>query len=112
MFHGYPPQVPPDHAGVTQFYEAVVAAFPDVRVTVEDTVGEGDRLAVRYVLTGTHAAPFLGAPPTGRTVSVEGITVLHLGGGRITERWNRLDELALLTEIGALTPTPAKEATT
>ncbi len=109
VFHGYPPQFSPDHAGATRFYAALVAAFPDAHVAPEDVVVEGDRVAVRYTLSGTHAGDFLGAPATGNAVEIEGITTLHLRGGQIVERWNRLDEVGLLTAIGALPSVPEQE---
>lgn len=101
-FHGYPPDVSPDCSGVAQFYTALVEAFPGAQVAPADVVTEGDRVAVRYTLTGTHTGTFLGAPPTGKAISVEGITILRFEGGKVAERWNRLDELTLLTKIGAL----------
>lgn len=110
VFHGYPPDVPPDPAGVGQFYAAMTDALPDAKVTAEDIVAEGDRVAVRYTLTGTHRGELMGAPATGNAVSAGGITVLRVSGGRVVERWNRLDDVALLTAIGALPPAEVRPA--
>ena len=77
------------------------AAFPDLRLTIADLIGAGDRVASRFVLTGTHAGPFLGLPPTGRVVTASGIAIDHLVDGRITESWVILDALRLLRQMGA-----------
>ena len=60
----------------------------------------GDRVAIRSTLTGTHAGGLLGAPGSGQALSVEGITILRFEGDRVAERWNRLDDLGLLGQLG------------
>lgn len=62
-------------------------------------------MGVRFTFTGTHEGEFLGAPGTGRALEVGDITVLRFEGGLVVERWNRLDDLALLTQLGALPAT-------
>jgi steroid delta-isomerase-like uncharacterized protein len=86
-------------------YEAFFAGFPDLRLTVEETVEEGERIAVRFTVRGTHEGVFQGIPPTGRTVDVQGISILHFSEGRIVERWNQLDQLGMLQQLGVL-PAP------
>jgi steroid delta-isomerase-like uncharacterized protein len=76
-------------------------AFPDVQITVEDAFasGGGDRVAVRWQLTGTHQGAFQGIPGSGRTVAMRGIDILRIQGGRIVERWGSSDELGLLQQL-------------
>ncbi|MDT4914218.1 MAG: hypothetical protein QOC66_3346 [Pseudonocardiales bacterium] len=105
-FHGFPDAFTPDRDGITQFFKALVAAVPDTRITAQDLLVDGDRAAVRFVLTGTHQGELFGAAGTGRALEVEGITVLRFVDGRVAERWNRLDDVALLTQLGLL-PAPA-----
>ena len=78
------------------------SGFPDLRLEVEDQVAEGDRVASRFVLRGTHRGPFLGVAPTGRPVAVAGVSIDRLAGGRLAESWISLDALGLLRQIGAL----------
>lgn len=96
---------PLDVEGMLGVYQAFFAGFPDLRVTVEETVEEGERLAVRITVTGTHEGAFQGIPPTGRRVEVQAISILHFSEGRIVERWNQLDQLGMLQQLGVL-PAP------
>lgn len=59
-------------------------------------------MALRFALTGTHVGELFGAAGTGRTLEVEGITLVRFVDGLVAERWNRLDDMALLTQLGAL----------
>jgi predicted ester cyclase len=101
-FHGFPAAFTPDRDGITMFFKALVAAVPDTRIAAEDLFVDGDRAAVRFVLTGTHVGELFGAPGTGRPLEVEGITVLRFVDGLVAERWNRLDDVSLLTQLGLL----------
>ena len=104
-FHGFPAPFGEHRDGISAFFRTLVGAVPDARITPNDLLVDGDRVAVRYTLTGTHEGELLGAPGTGRPLEVEGMTVLHFEGDRVAERWNRLDDLSLLTQLGAL-PAP------
>jgi predicted ester cyclase len=86
-------------------YRAFFAGFPDLRLTVDETVEEGERIAVRFTVRGTHEGVFQGIPPTGRPVEVQGFSILHFSAGRIVERWNQLDQLSMLQQLGVL-PAP------
>ena len=77
-------------------------AFPDLEVAIEDVIAEGDWVASRFVLRGTHRGPFLGVAPTGRAVELVGIGVDRVSGGRLTESWVSLDGLGLLRRLGRL----------
>ena len=84
------------------FYFNLRETLPDLRVVIEDMVAEGDKVAVRLTLEGTHTGAALGPPPTGRTVRLSGIVIARFSGGRIVEAWNCLDQLGLLKQLGAL----------
>jgi steroid delta-isomerase-like uncharacterized protein len=77
------------------------AAFPDLHFEVEGMVSEGDRVAVRWIATGTHHAPLLGLPATNRHVSLIGCDVLRLRGDLIAESWSYYDRLALIEQLRA-----------
>jgi steroid delta-isomerase-like uncharacterized protein len=107
VLHGFPPGLAPGLEGVEQFYAAYWAAFPDVRVTIEDVIGEGDKLVARYTVRATHRGEFMGIPATGKRVTFEGITILRFEGGKCVERWQSADMLGLLQQLGAV-PTPGQ----
>jgi predicted ester cyclase len=77
-------------------------AFPDMRLTVEDQVAEGDKVVTRWRGQMTHAGQLAGAAPTGRRVTVTGITIDRFQAGKIVEAWRSMDTLGLLQAIGAL----------
>ena len=82
--------------------------MPDARITATDVLVDDDRVALRYVLTGTHRGELFGAAGTGAPLEVEGITVVRFVDGLVVERWNRLDDVGLLAQLGALpVSTPA-----
>jgi predicted ester cyclase len=99
-FHGFPDAFSPDRDGIAEFFRTLIAAVPDARITAQDLLVDGDRVAIRFTLTGTHRGELFGAPGTGRSLDVEGITVLRFVDGLVVERWNRLDDVALLTQLG------------
>jgi steroid delta-isomerase-like uncharacterized protein len=78
------------------------AAFPDLRWTVEDMVAEGDTVAVRYTMTGTHQGTFAGVAATGTAVRAESMTFYRLADGKIVEEHAQLDMLSLLQQMGAV----------
>jgi steroid delta-isomerase-like uncharacterized protein len=97
---------PLDRAGFRQVGEMFRTAFPDLRVTIEDQVAEGDTVATRSVLYGTHTGPLQGIPPTGRTVTISGINISRIVDGKIVERWDEFDQVGMLQQLGVM-PAPA-----
>ena len=84
------------------FAANIRGSIPDTHIGVEDIISEGDRVAVRVILKGTHTGQGLGVPPTGRKVSIQGIIIVRIVDGQIVEGWNSYDQLGLLRQIGAL----------
>lgn len=80
------------------------AAFPDLRLEIADLVGEGEHVVLRWSGAGTHKAPFMGAPPTGNRVEIEGIDVYRVVDGKVVEHWGYPDVLALMNQVGGLPP--------
>jgi steroid delta-isomerase-like uncharacterized protein len=76
-------------------------AMPDVRLTLEDLVAEGDRVVFRITLHGTQEGAFMGVPPTGKAVSIAAIDIARLDGGKIVEHWGQMDTYGLLRQLGA-----------
>jgi steroid delta-isomerase-like uncharacterized protein len=75
---------------------AVHVAFVEIDVRVEDLLVDGDAIAWRWVLTGTHVGPFAGLAPTGRRVVLRGVNFQRLAGGRVIEHWTLVDVLGAL----------------
>jgi predicted ester cyclase len=89
-------------AGVQRDFEMFASAFPDMHVTVEDLVAEGDKLAARYYWTGTHQGSFADIAPTGKQVRVRGLDIWLLRDGRCVEHWNIEDSLGLMQQLGVI----------
>lgn len=90
--------------GFGQMVTMMREAFPDLHVTIDDMVGEGDRLVVRVTVSGTMKGTFMGIPPTGKKVSQVGITIVRIAGGKIAETWALLDQLDLMQQLGVSPP--------
>jgi predicted ester cyclase len=88
-----------DHSGLAVSLLALFTGFPDLEIEVTDVTGEGDRVTVGSLISGTHDGPYGGVPPTGRRVSVPRTDLFRVEDGRITESWHDLDEDALRRQI-------------
>ena len=91
---------PLDSEAWTRFLSGFVEGFPDLQLTVEDAVGEGDLVAQRIHFEGTHTGEFQGLPPTHRKVTFSGLELNRFVDGRVVEHWFQLDSLTLLQELG------------
>jgi steroid delta-isomerase-like uncharacterized protein len=101
IFHA---PVPMEEAGpeaMKRVWEMLLRAFPDIHVTVEETVAEGDKVVARNTVTGTHRGEYQGLPPTGRTVRYEEIFIMRFAEGRIVEIRGVVDVLTQLRQLGA-----------
>jgi predicted ester cyclase len=76
--------------------------FPGWRVTIEDLVAEGDRVAKRWILRGTHKGEYFGVAPTGKQVAMRAVTIYHFAGGKVKEIWWNYDIFGLMQQIGAI----------
>jgi steroid delta-isomerase-like uncharacterized protein len=84
-----------------QFLSGYISAFPDMSVSVEDVIAEGDKVVTRWTLRGTHQGEVEEfGPPTGKRVVLEGITIHRISEGKIVEEWERYDNLDVLQQLG------------
>ncbi|MFN0072986.1 MAG: ester cyclase [Chloroflexota bacterium] len=90
--------------GIREVVGGIRAAFPDLFITIEDLIAEGDRVAVRWHAYGTHRGEFRGCPPTGRAIQVMGITVSRFANAQIVEEWAQWDTSGLMNQLGGLVP--------
>jgi predicted ester cyclase len=83
-------------------------AFPDARVTVEEMLVDGDKVILRHTLSGIHTgklqSPSLGdIAATGKRMTISGIVIYRVAGGKITDRWSNMDDLGMLIQLGVIT---------
>jgi steroid delta-isomerase-like uncharacterized protein len=88
--------------GAKRFIGGLREAFPDITFDVEAMIGEADLVAIRWTGTGTHDGEFMGLDPSGRAVTMTGMTFLRFENGRIAEGWTNPDALGMLRQIGAV----------
>lgn len=88
-------------AGFKPFVQRIRGAFPDIHITVEDTVAEGDKVAARFTATMTHEGDDLGLPATGKRVTVSGITFTLVRNGQIADGWNCWDIYGMMQQLEA-----------
>jgi steroid delta-isomerase-like uncharacterized protein len=86
--------------GMKRYVSMYRSAYPDTHFTVEDQIAEGDKVVTRWTGQGTQQGELMGIPPTGERVTITGITVDRLSGGKIEEEWNNFDQLGLLRQLG------------
>jgi len=97
-------ELPPGPEGVKQEFSMLRAAFPDLHVTVEDMVAEGDKVVSRLTMRGTHKGEFMGIAPTGKQITVAVIDILRIVGGKIVEHWNIVDNLGMMQQLSVVPP--------
>jgi len=94
------PGSPDGAAGMRQAAEVFRKAFPDWRSDLQHMIAEDDLVAEHFVAHGTHRGSVMGETPTGQEVALRGVNIFRITGGKITERWGRLDDLGLLQQLG------------
>ena len=100
--HDWPEGGPTGPQAFRAYYSAIRSALPDARYEVDDLIAEGDRVVVRWRLFGTHKGAFRGIAPTGRPITLKGIAIYRVEGGKLMERWVVSDLYGALAESGAL----------
>ena len=91
--------------GLKQLVRMYRGSFPDLRVPIEEQIAEGDVVVTRWTAYGTHQGELMGTPPTGRPITVPGILIDRIAGGRIAEEWASYDALRMLQQLGVI-PAP------
>ena len=86
------------------FSQAFFAAFPDLHVTTDDLIGEGDKVVKVWTAHCTHKGELMGIPATGKAIVVKGIEVFRIVDGKIAENWMSMDNLGMLQQLGVIPP--------
>jgi steroid delta-isomerase-like uncharacterized protein len=87
---------------VKEVFARLHRAYPDLHITIEDLIEEGDKVVSRNTVTGTHQGEHMGIPPTGKSVTYNEIFIARFEGGRIAETWGVVDVLAQMKQLGAI----------
>ena len=88
--------------GLQAMVEGYRSALSGLRVTIDQQFSEGDYVATRFTISGTHDGDLMGAPPTGKQVAFTGITISRCEDGRLVEEWEITDAVGLLRQVGAI----------
>ena len=92
-------------AGFKEFVGTYLAGFPDGSIVVDDQIAEGDTVTTRWTARGTNTGELMGMAPTGKEVTVSGITYSKISGGQVHESWVTWDTLGMLQQLGAVPQT-------
>lgn len=95
------PEEPRGVDGMKQYVSMFLTAFSDLRITIEDQLVNGDKVATRFSATGTHDGDLMGIAPSGNHVQVSGIIITRFENGKIAEEWQAFDTLGMLQQVGA-----------
>jgi steroid delta-isomerase-like uncharacterized protein len=88
--------------GVRQVATRYRTAFPDLHLTIEDTLSDGDRVVVQWSSTGTHRGELQGVAPTGKKIAITGMSIIRFSSGRIAEEWVNWDTLGMLRQLAVI----------
>jgi steroid delta-isomerase-like uncharacterized protein len=88
--------------GLKQYVSMIRSALPDLHLTLEDDIAEGNKVVSRWRAQGTHQGELMGIAPTGNQVAITGITIHRIEDGKIVEEWENWDALGLMQQIGAV----------
>ena len=84
--------------------QAYINAFPDLHITTDDLIAEGDKVTKIWTAHGTQKGDLMGIPPTGKSIVIKGIEVFRLANGKVAELWASMDNLGMLQQLGAIPP--------
>lgn len=88
--------------GIKQLIASFRNAAPDLRLTIDDMLAEGDRVVTRWTAQGTHQGELMGVPPTGKRITVTAIVIDRIADGRIVEHWSGRDDLGFYQQLGLI----------
>ncbi len=100
--HTLPAFLPSTPEGTKRAIDMFLKAFPDVQLTVDDMVAEGDRVVTRYTSRGTQKGVFMGIPPSGKQMTVSSIIIARFADGKIVEEWGLDDQMGMLQQLGII----------
>ena len=96
------PMPEPGREGLKKHVTAYRTAFPDLTFTIDDVLAEGNKVTVRWTSRGTHEGVVMGIAPTGKQITLTGISVHRITSGKVTESWVTWDTLGMMQQLGAI----------
>ena len=103
-FVRYEPSGTADLSEFKQWARDLFAAFPDLELTIDDLVAEGDKVTKRWTARCTHKGVYLGIPATGNSMEVTGISIYRIADGKFAECWHHTDALSMMQQLGVIPP--------
>ena len=101
------PGMPPTKEGALEFFRILLAAFPDMRMDIEDLIASEDKSVARVKVTATHQGEFMGVPPKGARVEIQLIDIMRFDdAGLVCEHWGVTDMLSLMQQLGVVPAGP------
>jgi len=97
-----PVEAPRAHEAFTQLWAMLLRGLPDLHLTIEDLIAEGDKVVMRASVTGTHQGQYMGVQPTGKSIIYNEIFIWRFVGGRIAEMWGVVDIFSQLKQLGVI----------
>ena len=85
-----------------QVWAVLLRGLPDLHLTIEDLIAEGDKVVARNTVTGTHQGEYMGLPPTGKSVTYNEIFIVRFAGGLIAETWGVVDVFSQMKQLGVI----------
>ena len=85
-----------------QVWAVLLRAFPDLHLTVEDLIGEADKVVARIVVTGTHLGEYMGLEPSGKSIAYDEIFIFRFADGRVVETWGVVDVFSQMKQLGVI----------
>ena len=95
-------EAPRPHEAFRQLWAMLLRGLPDLHLTIEDLIEEGDKVVMRNTVTGTHQGEYMGIPPTGKTLTYNEILIFRFARGRIAETWGIVDVLSQMRQLGLM----------
>jgi predicted ester cyclase len=100
--HDAPPGTPVGIEGVSQIVTVFRVAFPNMKVSIEDQIAEGDKVCSLATTRGVHKGPIFGIPPTGKTIVMTGLTMVRIVNDKLMESWVKNDMAGLMNQLQTL----------
>jgi steroid delta-isomerase-like uncharacterized protein len=102
IYHGPGGQEIRGREGIKELWAGFLAAFPDLRATIEELVAEGDKVVMRWRLRGTHKGELQGIAPTNKQMEIRSIEMLRIADGMLAEAWDEYDQMGMMQQLGAI----------
>jgi steroid delta-isomerase-like uncharacterized protein len=102
LFHAPVPIQATGAQAAKQVWAMLLRGLPDLHLTIEDLIAEGDKVVRRNTVTGTHRGEYRGLPPTGKSVTYNEIFIFRFAGGRIAEIWGVVDVFSQMQQLGVI----------